>query len=280
MTLHEIAVLHDVQARPDDRGVALDEVGVRGLRYPLTVQEPDGTSQQTIADISMSVNLSPEVKGAHLSRFLEAMIDSGRELSIRSGYVLVAELTDRLEASAAAIEFRFPYFLERIAPVSGARALMDYQVGLRVETSVDDGERCWVQVDVPIATVCPCSKEISDYGAHNQRGTAVIRVRPVREAGADNPLSAWVRDLIEVGEAGASSPLYPLLKRPDERYVTMQGYENPVFVEDVVRQAVCALKADPRVAWYSVEASTDESIHNHAAYAAVYSDNQSIGGVR
>lgn len=257
--------LHDVQALPDTRGVALDEVGVRGLRYPVEVRGRDGRTQHTVAEVALATDLEADVKGAHLSRFVEALAQQPYELGPHGCPELLAALQGRLGAGRVRFEFSFPFFMERRAPVTSAPALMDYRCRLTTETN-RDAVRNWLVVEVPIATVCPCSKAISDYGAHNQRGILTLSAR-----GADNGPNGggaiWIEDLVEVAESCASSPLYPILKRPDERYVTMRGYENPVFVEDAVRDAARLLSEDRRVAWFSVEVVTDESIHNHAAYA-------------
>jgi len=257
--------LHDVQALPDTRGIALDEVGVRGLRYPIKVQTRDGGTQHTVADVSMAIDLDADVKGAHLSRFVEALAEQPCELSAQGCPELLARLRHSLGAKRISFELSFPYFIERQAPVTSARALMDYDCRLVTHAS-DDNVRNWLIVDVPIATVCPCSKAISDYGAHNQRGILTLTVRGA-DTRSNGSGAAWIEDLVEVAESCASSPVYPVLKRPDERHVTMRGYEKPVFVEDAVREAACALGEDGRIAWFAVEVSTDESIHNHAAYA-------------
>lgn len=257
--------LHDVQALPDDRGIALQDVGVRGLRYPIVVRGRGGVVQRTVANVSMSVNLEPHVKGAHLSRFVEVLAQQVEEITPDAVRAVLVALRRRLHAEKARIEFDFPYFIERVAPVTGATALMDYQCRLTAEGAMVD-PRSWLTVEVPVATVCPCSKAISDYGAHNQRGTLTLNVRCPDDPVSDQD-TLWIEDLVDLAETCASSPVYPLLKRPDERYVTMQGYDNPVFVEDLVREAARRLDADPRAEWFSIEASTDESIHNHAAFA-------------
>ncbi len=257
--------LEDVQAQPDTRGVALDEVGVRGLRHPIVVWDRERAKQQTVADVSMSVSLPAHVKGTHLSRFIEVLGEHAGEVTMRTIPSILAALRQRLDAARARIEVGFPYFIERAAPVTGARALMDYQCQFTGEADIA-GCQFILTVRVPVTSVCPCSKAISDYGAHNQRGYIAIRVRTEDDSEGD-PQLVWIEELVELAERSASAPVYPLLKRLDERHVTMLAYDNPVFVEDMVRSVVVDLRADPRVAWFAVEATNEESIHNHAAFA-------------
>src|SRR5689334_20019132 len=256
--------LADVQGRPDDRHLPIGEVGIRGLRYPATVWDREHGSQSTVAEISMSVHLRDDVKGAHLSRFVEILEDSGATLSPRAVPLILDQLRQRLTSQRAGFRADFPYFMRKSAPVTGATAPMEYQGHL---SGRSDGQETLttVGVRVPVTSVCPCSKAISDYGAHNQRGYITLRVRPRDEP--SGPIMVWLEDLIEIAEASASSPVFPLLKRPDERFVTMQAYDHPVFVEDMVRAAASALGDDDRVAWFNIEAVNDESIHNHAAFA-------------
>ena len=258
--------LEDVQGRPDDRQLPIDEVGISGLRYPTTVWDKENGSQATVAEVSMSVDLRADVKGAHLSRFVEILEDFGATLSPQTIPVILDMLQQRLAAQRAGFQADFPYFIRRSAPVTGATARMDYQCQLSGRSD-DMGMVTTVKVRVPVTSVCPCSKAISDYGAHNQRGYVTLRVR--LRAEADGPVGVWAEDLIEIAEASASSPVFPLLKRPDERYVTMRAHDHPVFVEDMVRAAARALSDDDRIAWFSVEAVNDESIHNHAAFARI-----------
>ena len=259
-------MLEDVQGRLDDRQLPIGRVGISSLRYPATVWDRKNGSQATVAEVSMSVDLSADVKGAHLSRFIEVLEDSAVTLSPQTMPVILGNLRQRLAARRAEFSADFPYFMRRSAPVTGATARMDYQCHLSARS---DGSTTvtTVGVRVPVSSVCPCSKAISDYGAHNQRGYVTVQVRP-RDEG-DGPVAVWAEDLIEVAEASASSPVFPLLKRPDERYVTMQAHDHPVFVEDMVRAAAVALSGDDRMAWFSVEAVNDESIHNHAAFACI-----------
>jgi GTP cyclohydrolase I len=258
--------LEDVQNRPDVRGIAINEVGISGIRYPIVVWDREQGKQTTVAQIAMSVGLPADVKGTHLSRFIELLHDNADELTQRTLPTVLARMQERLESDAAQLTVSFPYFMPRSAPVTGATALMDYNCAFSARA---DATRTTfsVRVQVPVTSVCPCSKAISDYGAHNQRGQITIEVWPRY---VDDELALiWIEELVEIAEASASSPVYPLLKRADERHVTMQGYDNPVFVEDMVRNVALTLGADTRISGFTVEASNDESIHNHAAYARV-----------
>jgi GTP cyclohydrolase I len=260
----EGAVLEDVQGRPDTRGIAIDEVGICGLRYPIAVWDQAHAKQDTIAEISLAVALPAEVKGTHMSRFLEVLDEHSGELTQRTIPGLLRQIHQRLDTDDAQITITFPYFLPRSAPVTGATALMDYACQFRARLT-PEALQFTLQVAVPVTSVCPCSKAISDYGAHNQRGTITIAVTP-RQLDGDLEL-IWIEELITLAENAASSPVYPLLKRADERHVTMAGYDKPVFVEDMVRDVAAALYEDDRVAAFTVESVNDESIHNHAAFA-------------
>jgi GTP cyclohydrolase I len=259
-------MLEDVQDRFDDRQLPIDEVGISGIYYPVVVWDRAHGSQHTFADVSMSVDLCPDVKGAHLSRFVEILHDCAGELSPHTMPIILDKLRQRLGSRTAQFHAEFRYFILKSAPVTGTTAQMDYRCQL--SGHVDDcGAVLTLAAQVPVTSVCPCSKAISDYGAHNQRGHITLRVQPRDEGGV--PVMVWLEDLIEIAETSASSPVFPLLKRPDERYVTMRAHDNPVFVEDMVRAAACALRDDNRLAWFSVEAVNDESIHNHAAFARI-----------
>lgn len=260
-------ILEDVQNRPDVRGLAIDQVGVTSLRYPISVLDQMLSKQDTIAEISMSVALAADVKGTHLSRFLEILTEHCGELTQRTIPAVLAKMHDRLGTTDAQLAMTFPYFLPKTAPVTGSTALMDYNSRFRARLS-SQGLDFALQVAVPVTSVCPCSKAISDYGAHNQRGLITIEVWPSQTNGELELV--WIEDLISIAEDSASSPVYPLLKRADERHVTMAGYDNPVFVEDMVREAARRLEADSRVAAYTVEAVNDGSIHNHGAFARIH----------
>ncbi|MER5325491.1 GTP cyclohydrolase FolE2 [Streptosporangium roseum] len=256
-------MLKDVQATPDTRGIALDEVGIEGLRYPVLVADGQGAKRETVATAAMSVTLGPDVKGAHLSRFIEVLHGSREQVTPAAAVGLADDLRQHMGSTSARVHLAFPYFLEREAPVTRSRAYVEYSCGVTAYSGAD-GTQLKLSVEVPVTSVCPCSKAISDRGAHNQRGRIIIEIKL-----SDHSTDLWFDELIDIAEGAASSPVYALLKRPDERYVTMAGYDNPVFVEDMVRNVCLALAASSRIAAYRVRAVNDESIHNHAAYAAV-----------
>lgn len=260
--------LEDVQGRPDTRGIALDEVGVTGLEYPIVVCDRDGAKQGTNGQITMAVALPADAKGAHMSRFVEVLHEHATEISITTLPLILDALCDRLSASAARLRVHAKYWRERRAPVSRARSMMGYEV---TWFGSIDGDTTDVEfgVRVPVTSVCPCSKAISDYGAHNQRGHITVHVRPHSRPATAELL--WLEDLIDLAEGSASAPVFPLLKRPDERYVTMLAYDNPVFVEDMARNVAEQLRADVRLAAFGVHASNEESIHDHAAFATIES---------
>jgi GTP cyclohydrolase IB len=266
-TLLDPSQIVDVQSRPDSRGLPLDQVGVRDLRCPIVVLDRLDEKQHTVAALNLSVSLPHHFKGTHMSRFVEILEQHRGELTMRTMPALLADLRKRLDAERARVEARFPYFISRSAPASGATALMDYQCWFIGEASNDVSDFV-LGVEVPVTSLCPCSKEISEYGAHNQRGHISIEVRSVDRPTGQAEL-IWIEELIEIAESSASAPVYPLLKRVDERHVTMQAYDNPVFVEDMVRNVVLQLQADHRVAWCSVRAVNQESIHNHNAFASL-----------
>jgi GTP cyclohydrolase IB len=259
--------MDDLQGSPDDRNIAIDQVGVTDLRYPIVILDRQHEKQQTVASFTMSVSLPHHFKGTHMSRFIEVLSQHRGEVTMRTLPAVLQQLKAVLEAESARIEVRFPYFLERVAPVSGATAPMDYEcwfVG-EVNGGADDFK---VGVRVPVTSLCPCSKAISDYGAHNQRGLVTIEVRGERDP-KGYPALIWIEELIAVAETSGSAPVYPLLKRADERHVTMQAYDNPVFVEDMVRNVASKLQADARISWFKVDAVNQESIHNHSAFAMI-----------
>jgi GTP cyclohydrolase I len=265
--------LADMQKTSDTRGIAIDQVGVCDLMYPIFVLDRQNQRQQVAAKISMSVSLPHHFKGTHMSRFLEVLAHHQGELTMRTMPEILHELKLRLDAESAHIEVEFTYFLQREAPVSGLKAPMDYRC-IFIGESNGGSDDFVLRVCVPVSTLCPCSKEISDYGAHNQRGYVTISVRTRRtDAGAWDLV--WIEELIDVAEKSASAPIYPLLKRIDERHVTMQAYDNPVFVEDVVRNIARILRDDARITWFEVRVVNQESIHNHSAFAVVQSKSLS-----
>jgi GTP cyclohydrolase I len=254
----------DVQSGSDERELAIDQVGIKGLRYPLLFADRDGVAQPTIADCNVYVALPAERKGTHMSR-LVALLESRSEpgqpaLSLANFQGLLDALLVLLEAPGGRIEVAFPYFVKKTAPVSGVASLLDYAV--RISGEIRDGAyRQIVSVGVPVTSLCPCSKEISEYGAHNQRSTITVTVA------TSGPV--YLAEIIRLAEDEASCELYGLLKRADEKYVTERAYDNPKFVEDLVRGIAARLQADPRLDGFVVEAENFESIHNHSAYARI-----------
>ena len=258
-------MLPDLQSDADVRGIGINEVGISGVRYPISVYDAQHGKQDTVATVSLSVALAAEQRGSHLSRFIEVLDAHAVELTPTTIPVVLRALQKRLDSRTARLRVAFPYFVRRYAPVSRASALVDYQCAITAALVGDDLTLA-LTTRVPVTSVCPCSKAISDYGAHNQRGYLTIEAYPtVDEDG--QVATIWLEDLIETAEASASSPIFPLLKRADERHVTMLGYDNPVFVEDMVRAVTDRLRHDSRIATFSVEAVNDESIHNHGAFA-------------
>ncbi len=257
--------MEDVQNRPDHREIPIDRVGVTNLSYPIIVWDRQNEKQSTVADVTLSVALPHHFKGTHMSRFLEVLNDHRGEITIRTLPVIIHELKERLDCEAAQMEVRFPYFLEREAPATGAKSLLDYQGCFRGETT-DEGDEFVLGVTVPVTSLCPCSKEISDYGAHNQRSLVTIEIKMASDEEKD---FVWMEELIEIAEDASSCPIYPLLKRPDEKHVTMQAYDKPQFVEDITRDVATVLMADERIRWFMVNCRNEESIHNHDAFATI-----------
>jgi GTP cyclohydrolase IB len=254
------ATLHDKQSERDHREIPIDKVGVRGLRMPIQVRDKAHDLQNTIATIGLYVDLPKEFKGTHMSRFIEVLHAHGGVVHVDNMGEILHAVQERLRAATAHLEMEFPFFLTKRAPVSGQESVMDYAVRF-------DAAACGADIDfvltvkASVTTLCPCSKAISRYGAHNQRGMVTVQLRFRR--------TVWIEEVIGIIEASASSELYALLKRQDEKAVTERAYENPVFVEDLVRNVVLRLNAHPEVTWYRVEAENQESIHNHNAYACI-----------
>ena len=245
---------------PAQVALPIDRVGVRGLRVPMLVRDRAKGAQHIVASVALGVDLPAEFKGTHMSRFIEALQQWNEELDYDAMRMLLQEVRTRLHARKAYITFRFPYFLDKAAPSSCRSGLMDYDCRLTGEL-VDDDPSFLLEVDVPVMTVCPCSKAIAEEGAHSQR--ALVRIQ-VQMSGF-----AWIEEFIEIAESSASSPVYSLLKREDEKFVTEAAFAHPTFVEDVVRNAAKKLSEHPRVTWFSVEVESFESIHNHSAFAKI-----------
>lgn len=257
------AAIEDVQGRSDMRRIAIDKVGIKDILHPVRVKDRSEGEQHTVARFNMAVNLPQDFKGTHMSRFVEILNSHDREISVASFQAMFSEMLIRLEAESGHIDMRFPFFMEKAAPVTGVRSLMDYQVTLIGEIQAGKTQ-IRVRVLVPVTSLCPCSRDISDRGAHNQRSHVTVTVR-VKEF-------IWLEELIELIESEASSPIYGLLKRPDEKYVTEYAYDHPKFVEDMVRDVAARLDTEPRISGYTVESENFESIHNHSAYALIERD--------
>ncbi len=253
--------LRDTQNERDDRNLPINRVGVKSLRFPVEVREKNGEAQRTIATVALAVDLPHHYKGTHMSRFVEALNSHGKCLDVRSMAALPRELLERLDARRAHVEFEFPFFRSKAAPVTGKEGMMDYEVCFSVEAEKDGAIDFVLTVMVPVTTLCPCSKAISARGAHNQRGLVTYSIR------FSDPV--WIEDAVELVERSASSELYSLLKRPDEKEVTERAYDHPVFVEDLVRNVASRSDAHATITWYRVEAENFESIHNHNAYAVI-----------
>jgi len=260
-----VHAMPDLQQSRDHRNIPIDKVGVKDIRYPIVLLDKRKDSQHTVARVNMYVDLPEQFKGTHMSRFIEVLNRYHGEISVDSMEEVLADMRARLDADRAHLELSFPYFIEKQAPVSGARGLMEYQC--RMTGILDQAYDFVLEAEVPVTSLCPCSKEISDAGAHNQR--SLVRVQ-IRYRG-----HIWLEDLIATVEACASAPVYSLLKREDEKAVTEQAYQNPMFVEDMVRAVTEQLRANQQVFWFRVECENFESIHNHSAYAQVKSGPES-----
>ncbi len=252
--------LTDKQSERDHRELRIDKVGVRGLHFPIQIRDKAHAFQNTIATIAMFVDLPKEFKGTHMSRFIEVLNAHGNVVHVENIPDILQSMRQKLHAETAHLEMEFPFFLEKKAPVSGMPSLMDYTA--RFDATATGKEIDFVlEVRVGVTTLCPCSKAISKHGAHNQRGLVTVQIR--------SRAIVWIEDLIALVEGSASCELYALLKRQDEKAVTERAYENPVFVEDLVRNVAVRLNAHGDVTWYKVEAENYESIHNHNAYACI-----------
>ena len=255
--------MRDVQNEPDFRNIPIHKVGIKNLRYPITVRDRRDGFQHTVATINMFVDLPHDYKGTHMSRFVEMLHVLKPEVSLKKFALILESMKKYLSAASAHLEMSFPYFIEKKAPISMATGLMDYCCRIVGSSDASGKVDLMSEVVVPITSVCPCSKEISDFGAHNQRGEVRLGLRFKK--------FIWLEDMIELVEASASSEVYSVLKRVDEKCVTERAYSNPKFVEDIVRDVAQRLMTDENIIWFSVSAENFESIHNHSAYAHVIS---------
>lgn len=261
MNAPEKFFLPDVQASEDHRALAIQRVGVRGLRYPISLMSGSGEVQHTVATLEMTVGLPPEVKGTHMSRFVEILEAERGALDLSGARAMFDQMLDRLEADSGRIEARFPYFMRKAAPVSGVESLLDLDAAIVVERVQGGHSALTLKIVTPVTSLCPCSKKISAYGAHNQRSHITITAR-LRD-------DMMIEELVRMAEEEASCEVFGLLKRPDEKWVTERAYDNPKFVEDLVRDIALRLSADSRIEAWTVESENFESIHNHSAYALI-----------
>ena len=261
MKASDLKSIPDVQATPDSRHLAIDKVGVKAIRHPIQVKSRANGVQHTIASFNMYVGLPHQFKGTHMSRFVEILSAHERELTVESFKLMLREMVAKLEAEEGLIEMTFPYFIEKKAPVSGVKSLLDYEVTFVSRIRKKQGQCFSMKVVVPVTSLCPCSKKISERGAHNQRSHVTIT--------AQTNEFVWIEELVDLAEKQASCELYGLLKRPDEKHVTERAYDNPKFVEDLVRDVAAVLNLDERIESYVVESENFESIHNHSAYALI-----------
>jgi GTP cyclohydrolase I len=250
--------MKDIQSEPDYRNIDLTKVGIKGLKYPMNVLDRTNKTQATVATVNMYVHLPHRFKGTHMSRFVEVLDDYCTDLNLKTFFEMLDKIKKSLDAPAANLEIRFPYFIKKRAPVSGVPSMMEYKC--RYMGEIRGRERkLYIGVRVPVCTLCPCSKEISNYGAHNQRG--IVSVTALFKE------FFWIEEIIGIVEASASSDVFALLKREDEKFITEKAFSRPMFVEDVVREVTDKLAKDPKFVSFTVEAENFESIHNHSAYA-------------
>jgi len=253
--------LRDIQSEQDHRKLPINKVGVKDIRYPVTVLDREEGSQHTVAKVNMYVSLPHQFRGTHMSRFIEILNRYRKGISTKNVKDILAEMKVQLDSETAHFEIEFPFFVTKSAPVSGEKAKMEYTCRL---TANSDEDYYMIEVKVPVLSLCPCSKEISSCGAHNQRSIITVQIEAKEKI--------WIEDIIEIAESSASSDIYSILKREDEKYITEKSYENPVFVEDIVRIVAEKLLKTKGVLWFSVESENMESIHNHSAYAHIYMD--------
>ena len=252
--------LIDIQSESDQRGIKIDWVGICSYSHPIQIHDKSTEKQNTIAEFSLAVDLSHERRGTHMSRFIEVLNERPINLSVNDLDLIPQNLLRRLNAKQSKVSIKFPYFLEKSSPQSGAVGLMDYEVNFEIVANEHETDSKII-VKIPVTTLCPCSKVISERGAHNQRGTVTYSVRTNE--------TLWIEDIIFLVESCASTQLYSLLKRSDEKHVTEEAYDNPVFVEDLVRNIAIKSNDLQSILWYRVEAENVESIHNHNAYAVI-----------
>lgn len=258
----ESCSMPDIQSMPDSRNIPIDKVGVKGLRYPISVKDREKGLQHTVGVFDLFVNLPHDFKGTHMSRFIEVLNEFRGQVSMDKFQNILEKIKAKLDAESAHMNVEFPYFIEKSAPMTGTPGLMSYTCFMR--GSLADRFDLIVGVEVPVNTVCPCSKEISEYGAHNQRGLVRIQLRFRK--------FFWIEEIIQIVESSVSSEIFSLLKRADEKFVTERAYDNPMFVEDVVRSVLSRLRETKNFPWYRIEAENFESIHNHSAYAMIEKD--------
>lgn len=266
MNKKNVFPIADVQSSPDTRHIPIDRVGIKSIRHPVRVADKDSGIQHTVAQFNMYVNLPHNFKGTHMSRFVEILNSQEREISVESFEDILRSMVKRLGSDSGRIEMTFPYFVNKSAPISGVKSLLDYEVTFIGEIKQKVQYEFTMKVITPVTSLCPCSKKISDYGAHNQRSHVTIAVR--------TNSFVWIEDVIRIAEEQASCELYGLLKRTDEKYVTEKAYNNPKFVEDIVRDIATVLNDDDRIDAYIVESENFESIHNHSAYALIERDKR------
>lgn len=261
----DTTAIPDVQSSQDKRKIAINKVGIKDIRHPVQVKDRSGQVQHTVANFNMYVDLPHHFKGTHMSRFVEILNSHKDEITVQTLRTMLSEMNERLDAENGHIEMNFTYFVNKAAPVSGVKSLLDYDVTFYGER-INGKNTVSVKVVVPVTSLCPCSKKISDYGAHNQRSHVTVNVKTED--------FIWIEDIIDIVEEEASCELYGLLKRPDEKYVTERAYDNPKFVEDMVRDVAARLNDDARVLSYVLESENFESIHNHSAYALIEHDKR------
>lgn len=254
----ETSEIPDVQSSRDTRNIAIDKVGIKDIRHPVVIKDRAGREQHTVAMFNMYVSLPHNFKGTHMSRFVEILNQNEYEITVESFTKIITEMVEILNAEDGHIEMTFPYFVSKAAPVTAVKSLMDYEVSFIGE--VKNGKPIVsIKIIIPVTSLCPCSKDISERGAHNQRSHVTIHVQ--------TKYFIWIEELIDIVEDLASCELYGLLKRPDEKYVTERAYDNPKFVEDIVRDIAIKFNQDDRINAYTIESENFESIHNHSAYA-------------